>query len=405
MALWGAALCCLRRSLDAERRAACMLSTWLNARPLPPSSSQDRDRSFLWIPDTYLGTVQQPVRYTSFFGKLTADLLWKGALAEKSSRKGRGKRSKKRFRKDLNKGQRIGEGQGGFLWPGLNIPVEKPQPTMVVQRRDPERQNEILTEMIRQRDSYDKRRKSRIQHERGWTGSTFGGRSIGPPDPGPRGESFEDFDSRVIEVRNVSHMTAKEGRTKMVRALVVVGNGKGAVGFAIGKAPEKIAALRKAKNMAIKRLQFIERYNDHTIYHDIVTTFHKTTISMKKKSNGYGLRCHRAIITICKLIGIRDLYARVVGSTTLINVAQAFLRGLQQQETHQMLADQKGLHVVEMRKECGPLPILVASPTGPVVEDPEPEEIVSSRPLLWHEVKSAHKLSLSPWSKLKRTPL
>uniref|UniRef100_A0A8C4R0K5 Small ribosomal subunit protein uS5m n=1 Tax=Eptatretus burgeri TaxID=7764 RepID=A0A8C4R0K5_EPTBU len=264
MAWWGAALCCLRRSLDAERRATCMLSARLDARLLSPSSSQYRDGCLRWTPDTYLGPARQPVRYTSFFGKLTADLLWKGALAERSTRKGRGKRSKKKYRKDLNKGQRIGEGQGGFLWPGLNIPVEKPKPIMVVQRRDPEQQKEIFMEMIRQRDSDDKRRKSRIRHERGWTGSTFGGRSIGCPDPGPRGETFEDFDSRVIEVRNVSHMTAKEGRTKMVRAFVVVGNGKGAVGFAIGKAPEKIAALRKAKNMAIKRLQFIERYNDHT---------------------------------------------------------------------------------------------------------------------------------------------
>lgn len=86
---------------------------------------------------------------------------------------------------------------------------------------------------------------------------------------------------------------------------------------------------------------------------------------MKKQRKGYGLRCHRAIITICRLIGIKDMYAKVSGSVNMINLTRGLFYGLSRQETHQQLADKKGLHVVEIREECGPLPIVVASPGGP----------------------------------------
>ncbi|XP_077877780.1 small ribosomal subunit protein uS5m-like isoform X2 [Ictidomys tridecemlineatus] len=262
----------------------------------------------------------------SFFTKLTADELWKGALAETGAgaRKGRGKRSKKKRRKDLNRGQVIGE------------------------------------------------------------------------------ETYEDFDTRILEVRNVFNMTAKDGRKRSVRVLVAVGNGQGAAGFAIGKATERVDAFRKAKNKAIHYLHYIERYEDHTIFHDISLRYKRTHIKMKKQPRGYGLRCHRAIITICRLIGIKDMYVKVSGSVNMLNLTRGLFHGLSRQETHQQLADKKGLHVVEFREECGPLPILVASPRGALRKDPEPEEEVPDIRLDWEEVKATQGMKRSIWSDLKR---
>ncbi|XP_077884594.1 small ribosomal subunit protein uS5m-like [Ictidomys tridecemlineatus] len=107
-------------------------------------------------------------------------------------------------------------------------------------------------------------------------------------------------------------MTAKEGRKRSVRVLVAVGNGQGAAGFAIGKASERVDAFRKAKNKAIHYLHYIERYEDHT---------------------RYGLRCHRAIITICRLIGIKDMYAEVSGSVNMLNLTRGLFHGLSRQVT------------------------------------------------------------------------
>ncbi|XP_062979985.1 small ribosomal subunit protein uS5m isoform X2 [Elgaria multicarinata webbii] len=275
----------------------------------------------------------QQSRQSSFFNKLTADELWKGVLAETGAggRKGRGKRTKKKLKKDLNRGQIIGEGHSGFLWPGLNAPVMKMGTVQKIAQRDKEEQETLVAKRIQQREEWDKKRKMRTKRERGWSGASWGGVSLGPPDPGPNGETYEDFDSRVIELKNVFNMTAKEGRKKSVSALVVVGNGKGAAGFALGKAYDRMVALRKAKNRAIHYLHYIERYEDHTIYHDIATNFKKTTIRMKKQNRGYGLHCHRAIITICKLIGIKDMYAKRYGSRNLLNLTKALFKGLSKQ--------------------------------------------------------------------------
>ncbi|XP_067841178.1 28S ribosomal protein S5, mitochondrial [Heptranchias perlo] len=364
-----------------------------------------------WVAQTGLSISTPPpfvfhqYRYSSFFNKLTADELWRGVMAEfgAGARKGRGKRTKRKIKKDLNRGQMVGEGRAGFLWPGLNAPVVKSGTIQSIGKRDQTRQEELQAEVIRQREEWDRKKKMKIKRERGWTGSSWGGISLGPPDPGPSGETYEDFDSRVIEVKNVFNMTAKEGRKRSVSALVVVGNRNGAAGFALGKAPDRTTALRKAKNRAIHYLYYIETYNNHTIYQDITSRFKRTTIKMKKQNYGYGLHCHRAIITICKLIGIKDMYAKVSGSTNLLNITRALFQGFSKQETHKDLADKKGLHVVEFRSEHGLLPLVVASPHGAVRKVPEPKDEIPDTKLDWSEVKAAQGMKRSVWANVKRT--
>ncbi|ELW51445.1 28S ribosomal protein S5, mitochondrial [Tupaia chinensis] len=117
---------------------------------------------------------------------------------------------------------------------------------------------------------------------------------------------------------------------------------------------------------------------------------------------GYGLHCHRAITTICRLIGIKDMYAKVSGSVNMLNLTRGLFHALATQETHQQLADKKGLHVVEFREECGPLPIVVASPQGALRKDSEPEDEIPDIKLDWEEVKATQGMKRSVWSNLKR---
>ncbi|KAI2654296.1 28S ribosomal protein S5, mitochondrial [Labeo rohita] len=286
----------------------------------------------------------QQNRHSSFFNKLTADELWRGVLAESGAgaRKGRGKRTKRR---------------AGYLWPGLNTPVYKDGSIQKPSQRGEAEQKEVTATLERQRDEWDKRRKTKIKRERGWTGYSWGGISLGPPDPGPNGETYEDFDSRVIE----------------------------------------------AKNRAMHYLYYIERYNNHTIYHDIESKFKRTTLRMKKQNKGYGLRCHRAVITLCKLIGIEDMYAKVDGSVNLLNITRALFHGLANQETHQNLADKKQLNVVEFRAEQGALPIVVAQPQLGARKEPEVEDDVPNTRLHWADVKASQGVKRSVWAGVKRT--
>nr|XP_023396851.1 28S ribosomal protein S5, mitochondrial isoform X2 [Loxodonta africana] len=348
--------------------------------------------------------MSQQYRPYSFFIKITAKELWKGVLAETGAgaRKGRGKRTKKKRRKDLNRGQIIGEGRSGFLWPGLNVPLMRNGVVQTIAQRSKEEQKKVEANMVRRREEQEQKKKIKVKQERGWSGNTWGGVSLGPPDPGPNGETYEDFDTRVLEVKNVFNMTAKEGRKKSARVLVAVGNGRGAAGFAVAKAAERTDAFRKAKNKAVNVLHYIERYEDHTIFHDVSLTFRKTHIRMKRQHRGYGLRCHRAIITLCRLVGIKDMYAKVSGPVNMLSLTRAFFHGLSHQETHQQLADRKRLHVVEFREECGPLPIVVASPQSTLRKNPEPEEEVPNIRLDWNDVKTMQGIKRSVWSGLKR---
>eukprot|EP00058_Branchiostoma_floridae_P027828 XP_002613319.1 hypothetical protein BRAFLDRAFT_68286 [Branchiostoma floridae] len=314
--------------------------------------------------------------------KVTADQLWKGVLAEGSGamRGARGKRTKKRTKRDLNIGQIIGEGRDAYVWPGLNAPVMTAGVIHRIQKKDndPEREQKLIEE----RDAWYKMKSKRLKRQRGWTGGTLGGTSLGSPDP-IRDRKFEDFEARVLEVRNVFNMTANMGRKRSVRALVVVGNRKGAAGFAVGKAQDARTALKKAKNKAVNVLYYIERYNHHT---------------------SYGLQCHRILQTCGRLIGLEDLYARVHGSKNPLGIVHCFFKGLtKEQETHQQLADRKGLHVVEFRQECSMRPIVVASPSnGRVREEPEPEDDIPDIKLDVKDVKKKEGLYKSPWEGIYR---
>lgn len=198
--------------------------------------------------------------------------------------------------------------------------------------------------------------------DRGWSGSKMPGRSIGAPDT-LGDESFEGFDTRVLEMKTVIVMKGNLGRKRRQSVFVVTGNSNGSAGFALAKSVEGRAAMRKAKNRAAQKLMYIELCDGHTVFHDFFCQFGLTKIYVSKKPAGYGLVCHRAIKTICDVVGIKDLHAKVEGSTNVQHITKAFFLGLLQQKTHQQIAEEKQLHLVEMRKENDKFPRIVASPT------------------------------------------
>lgn len=315
------------------------------------------------IPLTYA------VRYTNFFNKHSAESLWKGvtSVSNAGRKRGRGRGAGKKFTKNLNKGQVIGAGQANMVWPGLTTPVLRGR-ELVQQEKLPE-DPDRMAKIIKIREESMGRKSFRIHPlDRGWSGAKLPGRSVGPPDP--RGEeTFEGFDSKCLESKAVFNMKGNMGRKRRMSIFVVTGNGNGLAGFGLGKAIETKAALKNAKNRAGQRLLYIDMYNNHTVYHDFFTQFGKTKIFVSKQPEGYGLRCHRAIKTCCEVIGIKDLYAKIEGSTNLQHIVKAFFIGLLQQKTHAQIAEDKKLHLVEIRKETGEYPEVVATPS--VVRKPE----------------------------------
>lgn len=291
--------------------------------------------------------------------EVPADDLWKGVTSVSNAGRKRGRAKGLVRRRDLNKGQMIGVGKVNIQWPGLNAPIIRGRELIQRQELPPDAEREAR--LIKLRDQMSGRRFQKLTPlERGWSGNKMPGRSIGPPDPIGE-DKFEGFDTRVLELKTVFNMKGNLGRKRRLAGFVVTGNYNGLAGFASAKAVDSKSVLRKAKNRSAQKLMYIERDGNH-IFHDFFCQFGKTKIFVQKKPDGFGLICHRAIKTICEVVGITDLYAKVEGSSNLQHVTKAFFLGLLNQKTYQKIAEAKGLHVVEFSKATGDFPKVLASP-------------------------------------------
>ena len=188
-------------------------------------------------------------RFTGTFTSITGKSLWESTSPE-SRRTGRGKRARIRRKEDFSGSHKMGEGQAGILWPGLNLKVDQN-----VRQRSEEEQNQYLAQ---QEELKTLKKSLKVSSERGWTGGQYGGMRLGPPDP-VLGQNFFDFDSVIMDLARVSHMRGGIGRVYSFRAMVAVGNFKGLVGVGMCVSPTIAGAFRKARQKAINRLMFVER--------------------------------------------------------------------------------------------------------------------------------------------------
>lgn len=214
-----------------------------------------------------------------------------------------------------------------------------------------------------------KGRKRQTPLERGWTSANPQGRKFGPPESSDPDENMENFDTILISTTMLTSMTSLFGRVRKQRICMICGNRDGLLGYASVKA--KIGAgpslFRRAMNRAGNQVCFIDRYEDRTVFHDFYSQFGTTRMFVQQKPPGFGVSAHRIIQAACDLVGIKDLRVVIDGNINPINVLKCFMLGLLRQRTHQALANEKRLHLVELRSEMGNFPLVVASPEDGVV--------------------------------------
>lgn len=304
--------------------------------------------------------IQQVRNAVSSFNSLGIDQLWKSitVVSKNGTRRGRGKKVNSRMIKDLYKGQTLGDGKVKMVWPGLNTNVMRGR-QLVQQERLETPQQDPNQQVTDAKEEFKKRRQVHPL-DRGFTSVNICGRNLKNT---TLLRFHEEFDYRVIDARNVCHMTGMFGRLQRASSVVACGNGNGLIGLGAGKSLTRNPSVQKAANRAIARLMYIERHNNHTVLHDFFSQYYATKVFVSRKPEGYGLDCNRIIALLCKLVGIKDLEAKVEGSHMPVNIAKAFILGLLRQKKYEDFAEDKKLHVVEFDPQQRNFPHILASPS------------------------------------------
>ena len=139
-----------------------------------------------------------------------------------------------------------------------------------------------------------------------------------------------EFQDKVIHISRVAKVV-KGGRRFSFSAVVVVGDGKGSVGFGLGKAGEVPDAIRKGSEQAKKSLLRIS-VDSGTIPFEVIGKFGAAKVYMYPAKKGHGIVAGGAVRTIVEMIGISDIVCKIHGTKNPHGVVRAAIDGLKQFE-------------------------------------------------------------------------
>ena len=155
----------------------------------------------------------------------------------------------------------------------------------------------------------------------------------------------DTLNEKLVSVRRTTKVVTG-GRIFGFAALVVIGDGRGKIGFGMGKSREVPVAIQKAMDQGRRNMIKIA-LKDSTVQHPLVGRFGSTKIVMLPASEGTGLIAGGAVRAVCEVIGIRDVLSKCIGSRNPVNVVRATVKALSEMTTPDRVAAKRGLKIVE----------------------------------------------------------
>jgi small subunit ribosomal protein S5 len=160
-------------------------------------------------------------------------------------------------------------------------------------------------------------------------------------------EEGSDLIDKLVSINRVAKVV-KGGRRFGFAALVVVGDGKGRVGYGSGKAKEVSDAMRKALETAKKSMMRIPLREGRTVHHDLYGRFGAGKVIIRTAPVGTGIIAGGPMRAVFEALGIQDVVAKSVGTSNPHNMLKATFDALEGMKSPRAIAAKRGKAVGEI---------------------------------------------------------
>lgn len=161
-----------------------------------------------------------------------------------------------------------------------------------------------------------------------------------------RQEGSELID-KLVSINRVAKVV-KGGRRFGFAALVVVGDGKGKVGYGSGKAKEVSDAMRKALDDAKKKMVRYPLREGRTVHHDLYGRFGAGKVTIRTAPVGTGIIAGGPMRAVFEALGVQDVVAKSVGTSNPHNMLKATFNALDNMKSPRAIAAKRGKKVGEI---------------------------------------------------------
>jgi small subunit ribosomal protein S5 len=156
-------------------------------------------------------------------------------------------------------------------------------------------------------------------------------------------EGRSDHHEKTVQIRRCA-CVVKGGRRFSFTALVVVGDGKGRVGYGYGKAGEVPGAIEKATKQGNRSLVSVPIV-DTTVPHEVIGRYRSSRVKLIPAKPGTGLKAGEAVRAVVESAGVADILTKCYGSTNAMNVVKATFDALSKLRTREQVAALRGVEV------------------------------------------------------------